>query len=126
MPDPMRPQCRALVSQLLREGLELVAPALWSYETTSAVCKAVHFDLVTQEEGRLMLSTLAALDVRLVPANAEQARQAFEWTVRLNRAAAYDSFYLALAETMNCDLWTADRRLANAVNEHWIRCVGEK
>jgi predicted nucleic acid-binding protein len=42
----------------------------------------------------------------------------------LNRAAAYDSFCLALAEAMQCELWTADRRLVNAVNLPWVRLGG--
>ncbi len=41
--------------------------------------------------------------------------------VRLNRAAAYDSFYLALAESLGCELWTADQRLHNAVDLPWVR-----
>jgi predicted nucleic acid-binding protein len=102
-----------------------VAPALWSYETTSAVYKAVHFGVATLEEGRLMLRELKTLGVRLVSPSAEQERQAFEWTLRLRRAAAYDSFYLALAETLGCDLWTTDRRLFNAVDEPWVHCVSE-
>jgi hypothetical protein len=32
--------------------------------------------------------------------------RAFAWTLRLDRAAAYGSFYLALAEELVCDLWT--------------------
>ena len=49
---------------------------------------------------------------------------AFAWTRRLNRAAAYDSFYLALAEGLQCDLWTADRRLFNAVDLPWVHLAG--
>jgi hypothetical protein len=43
---------------------------------------------------------------------------------RLKRAAAYDSYYLALAESLNCDLWTTDSRLVNAVKLRWVRLVG--
>jgi predicted nucleic acid-binding protein len=124
LPSPMRPQCRALISQLKGEGVDLVAPALWSYETTSSLCKAVHFGVATPQEGRLMFSELQALGVRLFPPIAEQERQAFEWTLRLRHAAAHDSFYLTLAETLGCDLWTADRWLCRAVDEPWVHCVG--
>ncbi len=38
------------------------------------------------------------------------------------RAAAYDSFYLAAAETLGCELWTADRRLVNdRGNQPWVK-----
>lgn len=54
-----------------------------------------------------------------------QVALAFDWTRRLNRIAAYDSFYLALAESLQCDLWTADRRLQGAVGQPWLHCVGD-
>jgi predicted nucleic acid-binding protein len=41
--------------------------------------------------------------------------------IRLNRAAAYDSVSLGLAESLGCELWTADRRLHNAVSLPWVR-----
>jgi len=47
--------------------------------------------------------------------------RAYTWTRRLNRAVAYDSFYLALAERLDCDFWTADRRLVNAASQPWIK-----
>ena len=53
----------------------------------------------------------------LLPPDPYLVRAAFDWTMRLERAAAYDSFYLALAETLGCPLWTADRHLHNAVEQ---------
>jgi hypothetical protein len=41
----------------------------------------------------------------------------------LDRAAAYDSFYLALTESLGRELWTADRHLCSAVALPWVRCV---
>ncbi len=125
LPDPQREQVRALVSHLVGQGAELVAPALWAYETTSTLCKAVHFGQLTPDEGRHALNQLLGLSVRLVAPNVEQNRQAFEWTLRLKRASAYDSYYLALAEALRCDLWTADRRLFNAVDLPWVRWAGD-
>ena len=42
-----------------------------------------------------------------------------------NRAAAYDSFYLALAEGLDCELWTADERLHNAAGVAWVKLLEE-
>jgi len=42
--------------------------------------------------------------------------------------AAYDSFYLSLAEALGCHMWTADRRLYNSAREvrlEWVRWVEE-
>ena len=45
---------------------------------------------------------------------------------RFNRPAAYDAHYLALAEMMNCEFWTADRRLFNVVRDElpWVHRLG--
>jgi predicted nucleic acid-binding protein len=109
----------------MSQGSELVAPALWAYETTSTLWKAVHFGQLTPDEGRRALSQLLGLGVRLVVPDVGQNRQAFEWTLRLKRASAYDSYYLALAEALKCDLWTVDRRLFNAVDVSWVRWAGD-
>jgi predicted nucleic acid-binding protein len=124
LPDPRRAALRARMERWLQEGYEWVAPDLWLYEMTSALCKGAFFGLLTAEETETSLALVAALPVQLVAADAEQARLAFAWTRRLNRAAAYDSFYLALAESLNCELWTADRRLHNAVGLPWVRLAG--
>jgi predicted nucleic acid-binding protein len=114
-----------LIARLVSEGFELVAPALWAYETTSTLCKAIRFGQLTPDEGRRILAQLIELGVRLVVPDVWQNRQAFEWTLRLERAVAYDSYYLALAETLGCDFWTADRRLLNAVDVPWVRWLGD-
>ena len=41
---------------------------------------------------------------------------------------AYDRNYLALAESLKCDLWTADKKLNQAVQNNdmaWVRHVSE-
>ena len=121
LPDRRRAALRARMERWLQEGYELVAPDLWLYEMTSALCKAAFLGLITAEEAEDCLPLVSALAIELVAADAEQARLAFVWTQRLNRAAAYDSFYLALAESLNCELWTADRRLHNAVGLPWVQ-----
>jgi predicted nucleic acid-binding protein len=125
LPNPLRERCRDTVTWLKDEGFELVVPALWAYETTSTLCKAVHFEQLTPDEGRRILAQLDELDIRIVAPGPQHNRQAFERTLQLKRASAYDSYYLALAETLRCDLWTADRRLFNAVNLPWVHWVGD-
>jgi len=125
LPNPLRAQCRAVIDRLAHKEHKLVAPTLWTYETTSTVCKAIHFGHLTIEEGWRVLNLLARLGVQQISPDETQNRRALEWSLRLKRVATYDSYYLALAETLQCDLWTADRRLANAVNLPWVRWAGE-
>ena len=122
--SPEQPRCESLMEQWVKSGYDLCAPALWAYETTSAICKLVQLNGLSRDQGQRALVQAQRLTLRLVPPDDTQMLCAVEWTVRLNRTAAYDSFYLALAETLDCDLWTADRRLFNAANEPWVHFVG--
>lgn len=122
--DPLQERCRDLMARLVAGGHEVVAPALWAYEITSTLSKAVHLGQLTPVEGREALARIAALGIRLIPPDEAQNQRAFDWTLRLKRSTAYDSYYLALAETLECDLWTADRRLLNAADLPWVRWVG--
>jgi len=125
LPDPHRSALRGRMERWLQEGYHLVAPDLWLYEMTTALCKAAFFGLITAEEAENSLPLVSELAIQLVAPDPEQARLAFAWTQRLNRAAAYDSFYLALAGSLGCELWTADRRLHNAVGLPWVRLAIE-
>jgi predicted nucleic acid-binding protein len=124
LPGPSQTDVQSLVAGRLADGYEMVAPSLWMYEITSALCKTVHFGQLTGEEGERALALAQRLGVRSVAPDGELVRSAFEWTRRLDRAAAYDSFYLALAEGLQCELWTADRRLCNAADLAWVRLAG--
>jgi predicted nucleic acid-binding protein len=123
LPGPDQARLQAMVGDWRRSGVRLTAPALWLYEVTSAVTKAVHLWVLTEAEGRLALRLLNGLEVSLVPPDAAQAALAHEWTLRLRRTAAYDGFYLALAQTLGVDLWTTDRRLRIAVDQPWVRVL---
>ena len=124
LPGPQQDHYRSLMTQWVHDGHQLLAPTLWVYEMTSALCRAVRFGELLLEEGQRALGLAQALGIQLMPPDDNQVRLAFEWTVSLNRAAAYDSFYLALAETLGCELWTADKRLARAVNRPWVQWAG--
>jgi predicted nucleic acid-binding protein len=122
-PGPDQECVRGLWSQWQSAGVDLQAPVLWLYELASAFCKAVYHRGLTPPEAREALTIAQDLDVALIPPDDTQIALALEWTVRLNRVAAYDSFYLALAESLGCELWTADQRLCNAVDLRWVRYV---
>jgi len=124
LPGPEQTSFQELAVQWKRDSYDLCAPTLWLYEITLALCKVVRFGDLQPAEGQRALALARRLGVHLIPPDDAQARLAFEWTVRLNRAAAYDSFYLALAETLQCELWTADRRLGSAIDLPWVRWAG--
>lgn len=120
-PHTHRNYFKKLLEGWLAEGFSLCAPSLWLYEITSATTKLVRFGDFNEQQGQELLQLLQNLGVVIFEMDTSLTAKAFEWTIRLNRAAAYDSFYLALAERLDCDFWTADQRLANAVGQSWIK-----
>jgi predicted nucleic acid-binding protein len=115
---------RAEFATQVRQGTRLFAPTIWQFEVTSILTKSVHFRQLSELSARQALSLSGELSIQFIQPDQELVTQAFDWTLRLKRAAAYDSFYLALSRRLGCDLWTMDRRLANAVAEPWVRHVG--
>ena len=124
-PHPKQQVYIDLLTQWRRAGYQLCAPTLWAYEVTSTFTKMAHFgqlSAVTKREG---IRLTYQMGVELIEPDQAQARKAVAWSERLQRAAAYDSFYLAVAETLGCELWTTDKRLVNAVAQPWVKLVDE-
>ena len=125
LPNAQQTRCRELMAEWMQNGTDLYAPTLWLYEVTSAVTKAVHFDILTEIEGRQALQLAQALDLQLIQPDNTLVELAYDWTQRLNRAASYDSFYLALTESLSAEFWTADQRFVNAVNLPWVHYIAD-
>ena len=125
LPDALSAACWKLFEQIVASQQQMTAPMLWQYEVTSSLAKAVRFKSIHPDDAGQLLERSATLGMILIPADAEQNRLALGWSLKLQRASAYDSYYLALAESLKCDLWTADRRLFSAVNTKWLHWVEE-
>ena len=123
LPGPDQAAYQRQAGAWAAQGIELYAPTLWLYEMTSALSKTVRYGDLDSSEARAALALALRLGVQLLSPDEVLARAALEWTLRMGRAAAYDSFYLGLAERLDCELWTADRRLRNAVDLPWVRMV---
>lgn len=123
LPQPLQPSCQQLTLQWIQQGHPLAAPSLLAYETTSVLAKGVAFGQLTPAEANRALDQFHELPIELVEPTTTMRNNAFDWTLRLNRAATYDSFYLALAQTLRAQFWTADKILSRAVNQPWVRCV---
>lgn len=110
------------------EGRRLVAPMLWLAEATSTIRRAAYLKRLSEEKGQEAIGKIFALDIETMPADESLCKAALTWATRLQQARAYDAFYLALAERLQTEFWTADRRLANAAQQlgvNWVRWIGE-
>ncbi|MCL6560570.1 MAG: type II toxin-antitoxin system VapC family toxin [Firmicutes bacterium] len=62
-----------------------------------------------------------------IPLTEALHQSALEWAAHLGLPATYDSYYLALADSLGCEFWTADERLYNTVKERvaWVHYLNE-
>lgn len=125
VPHPDRQRYVELMTRWQRKSYQLCAPTLWIYEVASTFAKMTHFGHLSSASGRESLQLAYQLDIQLIEPDEAQALRALAWTERLQRSSAYDSFYLALAETLECEFWTTDKRLANAASQSWVRLADE-
>jgi len=103
----------------------VVAPALLYYEVTNALRRYVAQGELLPQEAAELLDVALRLDIALY-GDAELHRRALKLAEILSLLAAYDAHYLALAERMGAEFWTADRRLVGMVQEAmpWVRLLG--
>ncbi len=99
-------------ASLLTSGEELVAPDLLPSEVVNVLWKRVARGETSIEIAEQLLPHFVAIGVRLSPAFSLW-RAALQIATRLNHPA-YDCLYLALAESEEAKLATADKRLAAA------------
>ncbi|MCW5852239.1 MAG: type II toxin-antitoxin system VapC family toxin [Anaerolineae bacterium] len=105
---------------------ELIVPMLWEYEMVTILRKAVFGKVLRPDQARDSLQRVFALNPTRIAPTLELHKQAMEWAVRLNQASAYDAHYLAGAEAMNAEFWTADARLysrAQQLGLDWVHVI---
>jgi predicted nucleic acid-binding protein len=104
-----------LYADVSTSGSEFVAPPWFLAEASSAVYKRVQQERIRLEDALPLIDQLEDLKIRkLSPPGL--ARRAFEIAAQFELKWIYDAFYVALAEIVGCDLWTADEALHAAVS----------
>lgn len=126
VPGPYSPQALALYTKWYAQRVLLVAPALLPFEVTAVLRRQVYLEQLLPEEGEAAFVAFRAIRIRLYSRSGLLSR-AWELAKAFNRPRTYDMAYLAVAESLGVDFWTADERLYNAVKEKllYVRWVGE-
>jgi predicted nucleic acid-binding protein len=88
----------------------LFAPDLWVAECANVLWKKMRRNELSADEARLAARLLQRADVELAPMRS-LLEPATALAIALDHPA-YDCIYLALAESLSCDLVTADQRLS--------------
>ncbi|MBC8509529.1 MAG: type II toxin-antitoxin system VapC family toxin [Chloroflexi bacterium] len=126
IPLPYSERATELVLDWKRQGVTFVAPALWSYEVSTVLRKAVIADYLPPGELDFALEQIWKINIQDVPVNLALHRQALAWAERLGQSKTYDSAYLAVAESLQAEFWTADRSLATSAQRagaHWVHSI---
>lgn len=95
----------------LVEGSTIHSPVLLGYEVANALHSYRRASLVSLASADLVLDAALSLPVRL-HSSPELHRRALRLAADISLPAAYDAHYLAVAEQVGAELWTADGRLA--------------
>ncbi len=108
------------------QGTQIAAPPLMPFEVANALHRRVLRGELTVEVAAGLMRDLMSLGVAL-HATPNLHSRALEFASHLKQGAAYDAHYLALAESLGCEVWTADRRFYRAVSSGVdnVRWIGE-
>ena len=114
-----------MITSLTGQQTQIAVPTLFHYEIVAVLRKHAHRGSLTVAEADSACDLLLAQPVQAMIDDA-LLRRGLALATQFNRPTAYDAQYLAVAERLGCDFWTADERLYNAVNTQlpWVRWLG--
>lgn len=120
--QPENESIQNLWQSWIADEMSLVAPSLLFYEVTNALYQQQRNKVLSAEA---IWETLElSLDLPITLVNEKNLHlKAREIAMRFNLPATYDAHYLALAEWMDVDLWTADMRLVNTLKPFKVKWV---
>lgn len=106
--EPHRATARRLARESTRQGIDLIAPPLFTSEVDTAIRKRVYDGRLSQADAQRAYAVLDRAPVRTVthPNLRQRARQIAE---EFNQRTIYDATYTALAQLRGCEFWTADK-----------------
>ena len=103
----------ALGDSWAEAGVKLVAPYLLPLEVANALHRRVLGEELSTQQASELVEFLLGMGIELLETALLHVR-ALELASEFNQRAVYDSHYLALAEELDCDFWTADARFYRA------------
>jgi len=130
--EELQQQAEALYQETIVAGERIVAPPLLPIEVTNIVrqrmrrAKQPGEPILSLAEARQHLERFLTFSVELrLPPGLHQ--RALELAHAHGLPAVYDAHYVALAQLLDCPLWTADRSLVGAVQEKlpFVRWIGD-
>lgn len=119
-------EARLLLGEWERQGVGLIVPSWFACEVANVLYQRVRRDVISLPDAkrglRDILTTVTIEDI-----DATVAFRALEFADRFRQPASYDAHYLALAERLGLEFWTADEKFWNSTRRAgpWVRWIGE-
>lgn len=122
--DPADAPVQHLWEQWGSDRRQIAAPTLLYYEVANALYRYQHLGYLSASSVQLSFKAALALPLEL-HGESELHWRALDLADKLSLPAAYDAHYLALAELLAGEFWTADGRLARTVQSSlpWVHLV---
>jgi predicted nucleic acid-binding protein len=122
--EPDSDIAKTLLKQWNADKTDVIAPGLFAYEITNILYRQVVAGKLSYDETKQLLKELFSIGISLRFSQYKDiSTRAMAFAYQFSLSATYDAHYLALAEHENCEFWTADTRLLNALNGKlpWVR-----
>lgn len=116
LPEERTEAVRSLWARWVEQDVEVAAPFLLAYEVISVLRNKVFRGELPPEAGEAALAAFLTQEISLLHPHGMEEKT---WGVakQWNLPTSYDAAYLALAELIESDLWTADRRFAASLRK---------
>jgi predicted nucleic acid-binding protein len=116
---------KQLWASWITQEYSLVAPTLLYYEVANGLYRQEKSGRLSSELVRYTLDFALTLPIQLI-GDVALHQHAHALATKYNLPATYDAHYLALAERLNVELWTADAKLFNTIQSagvEWVKLV---
>ena len=124
--EELHAEAIALVVEWEQRSVNCLVPGWFACEVANALYKRARNGGLTLAE---VVSGIQSImkGVSLRDTDVATSIRGVEIAHALGRPASYDAHYLALAESLGCEVWTADERLWNSARGtfSWVRWLGE-
>ena len=113
-------QAERLVKLWAATGIRMAAPDFIHAEVASALYKKMSARIISLDKATELMTRFYAMDIS-IQQSSPLHRRAMDLALELGQRMPYDSHYLALAESLNCDFWTADQPFYRAARHHYTQ-----
>jgi predicted nucleic acid-binding protein len=118
LPEEKSEQAERLWREWIEDSLEIIAPTLVVFETSSVIRNKLYREIIDEEDADRLITQLKELDITLTYTE-DILGEAWEISKILNSSTPYVCFYIALSKFLNIPMWTADGKLYNLAKKYF-------